>query len=134
MGKQFERVNNIKFLGIHITSDLTWSMNTAHLLQGYNREHPLPQCKQCGMAAALHKTESAGVLRWRPATKSEFSGAVAEALAESTLLEVNRQKSFSWGPEWDRMRIISEDRRTNQTRYSSVYESVTDPTNCDSAL
>ncbi|KAI3377623.1 hypothetical protein L3Q82_008783, partial [Scortum barcoo] len=26
-----ERVNNIKFLGIHITSDLTWSMNTAHL-------------------------------------------------------------------------------------------------------
>ncbi|KAI3352060.1 hypothetical protein L3Q82_020875, partial [Scortum barcoo] len=66
-----ERVNNIKFLGIHITSDLTWSMNTAHLvkkaqqrlfflrklkraglspqlltnlLQGHNREHPLPQC------------------------------------------------------------------------------------------
>ncbi|KAI3368249.1 hypothetical protein L3Q82_007969 [Scortum barcoo] len=32
MGKQFECVNNhIKFLGIHITSDLTWSMNTAHL-------------------------------------------------------------------------------------------------------
>ncbi|KAI3351288.1 hypothetical protein L3Q82_005833 [Scortum barcoo] len=27
-----EHVNNIKFLGIHITSDLTWSMNTAHLL------------------------------------------------------------------------------------------------------
>ncbi|KAI3356588.1 hypothetical protein L3Q82_017788, partial [Scortum barcoo] len=27
-----ERVNNIKFLGIHITSDLTWSMNTAHLV------------------------------------------------------------------------------------------------------
>ncbi|KAI3374514.1 hypothetical protein L3Q82_006331 [Scortum barcoo] len=26
-----ERVNNIKFLGIHITSDLTWSMNAAHL-------------------------------------------------------------------------------------------------------
>ncbi|KAI3352644.1 hypothetical protein L3Q82_019227 [Scortum barcoo] len=26
-------VNNIKFLGIHITSDLTWSMNTAHLVK-----------------------------------------------------------------------------------------------------
>ncbi|KAI3370599.1 hypothetical protein L3Q82_007167 [Scortum barcoo] len=26
-----ELVYNIKFLGIHITSDLTWSMNTAHL-------------------------------------------------------------------------------------------------------
>ncbi|KAI3369651.1 hypothetical protein L3Q82_025362, partial [Scortum barcoo] len=26
-----EHVNNIKFLGIHITCDLTWSMNTAHL-------------------------------------------------------------------------------------------------------
>ncbi|KAI3370600.1 hypothetical protein L3Q82_007169 [Scortum barcoo] len=70
-GEAVERVNNIKFLGIHITSDLTWSMNTAHLvkkaqqrlfflrkaetcwtlpsapdklLQGHNREHPLPQC------------------------------------------------------------------------------------------
>ncbi|KAI3361987.1 hypothetical protein L3Q82_012337, partial [Scortum barcoo] len=30
-GEAVERVNNIKFLGIHITSDLTWSMNTAHL-------------------------------------------------------------------------------------------------------
>ncbi|KAI3374452.1 hypothetical protein L3Q82_006272 [Scortum barcoo] len=71
-GEAVEHVNNIKFLGIHITSDLTWSMNTAHLvkkaqqrlfflrklkcacwtlpsapdklLQGHNREHPLPQC------------------------------------------------------------------------------------------
>ncbi|KAI3358780.1 hypothetical protein L3Q82_015182, partial [Scortum barcoo] len=70
-GEAVERVNNIKFLGIHIRSDLTWSMNTAHLvkkaqqrlfflrklklcwtlpsapdklLQGHNREHPLPQC------------------------------------------------------------------------------------------
>ncbi|KAI3363758.1 hypothetical protein L3Q82_001370 [Scortum barcoo] len=68
-GEAVERVNNIKFLGIHITFDLTWSMNTAHLvkkaqqrlfflrkaetcwtlpsapdklLQGHNREHPLP--------------------------------------------------------------------------------------------
>ncbi|KAI3351361.1 hypothetical protein L3Q82_005900 [Scortum barcoo] len=31
-GEAVERVNNIKFLGIHITSDLIWSMNTAHLL------------------------------------------------------------------------------------------------------
>ncbi|KAI3357203.1 hypothetical protein L3Q82_015667 [Scortum barcoo] len=63
-GEGVKCVNNIKFLGIHITSDLTWSMNTAHLvkkallpqevetcwtlpsapdklLQGHNREHPL---------------------------------------------------------------------------------------------
>ncbi|KAI3360304.1 hypothetical protein L3Q82_014611, partial [Scortum barcoo] len=33
-GEAVERVNNIKFLGIHITSDLTWSMNTAHLMGG----------------------------------------------------------------------------------------------------
>ncbi|KAI3373950.1 hypothetical protein L3Q82_022512, partial [Scortum barcoo] len=32
-GEAVERVNNIKFLGIHITSDLTWSMNTAHLVK-----------------------------------------------------------------------------------------------------
>ncbi|KAI3357170.1 hypothetical protein L3Q82_015627 [Scortum barcoo] len=30
-GEAVERVNNIKFLGIHITSDLTLSMGTAHL-------------------------------------------------------------------------------------------------------
>ncbi|KAI3371872.1 hypothetical protein L3Q82_006754 [Scortum barcoo] len=29
-GEAVERVNNIKFLGIHITSDLTWSMNHEH--------------------------------------------------------------------------------------------------------
>ncbi|KAI3358343.1 hypothetical protein L3Q82_014782 [Scortum barcoo] len=32
-GEAVERVNNIKFLGIHITSDLTWFMNTAHLVK-----------------------------------------------------------------------------------------------------
>ncbi|KAI3352269.1 hypothetical protein L3Q82_005248 [Scortum barcoo] len=36
-----ERVNNIKFLGIHITSDLTWSMNTAHLIIMYNIKEAL---------------------------------------------------------------------------------------------
>ncbi|KAI3362186.1 hypothetical protein L3Q82_012510, partial [Scortum barcoo] len=79
-----ECVNNIKFLGIHITSDLTWSMNTAHLvkkaqqrlfflrkletcwtlpsapdklLQGHNRRASSVSMQQFGMAAALHKTE-----------------------------------------------------------------------------
>ncbi|KAI3368098.1 hypothetical protein L3Q82_007800 [Scortum barcoo] len=83
-GEAVERVNNIKFLGIHITSDLTWSMNTAHLvkkaqqrlfflrklklcwtlpsapdklLQGHNREQSSASVQQCGMAAALHKTK-----------------------------------------------------------------------------
>ncbi|KAI3361742.1 hypothetical protein L3Q82_001955 [Scortum barcoo] len=32
-GKQLSVSNNIKFLGIHITSDLIWSMNTAHLVK-----------------------------------------------------------------------------------------------------
>ncbi|KAI3361983.1 hypothetical protein L3Q82_012334, partial [Scortum barcoo] len=46
-GEAVERVNNIKFLGIHITSDLTWSMNTAHLIfenkgamMGCSNPHP----------------------------------------------------------------------------------------------
>ncbi|KAI3376769.1 hypothetical protein L3Q82_000371 [Scortum barcoo] len=33
LNHQFSINNNIKFLGIHITSDLTWSMNTAHLVK-----------------------------------------------------------------------------------------------------
>ncbi|KAI3360619.1 hypothetical protein L3Q82_002485 [Scortum barcoo] len=83
-GEAVERVNNIKFLGIHITSDLTWSMNTAHLVKKAQQrlfflrklkraglspqlltnfyratieKHPLSSVQQCGMAAALHKTE-----------------------------------------------------------------------------
>ncbi|KAI3372368.1 hypothetical protein L3Q82_022861 [Scortum barcoo] len=43
-GEAVERVNNIKFLGIHITSDLTWSMNTAHL--GLASMQPPPQGSQ----------------------------------------------------------------------------------------
>ncbi|KAI3368718.1 hypothetical protein L3Q82_025413 [Scortum barcoo] len=85
-GEAVERVNNIKFLGIHITSDLTWSMNTAHLakkaqqrlfflrkletcwtlpsapdklLQGHNREHPLPQCSS--VVWQLHCTRPKGL-------------------------------------------------------------------------
>ena len=32
-GEEVERVSNIKFLGLHITSDLTWSANTSHLVK-----------------------------------------------------------------------------------------------------
>ncbi|KAI3353126.1 hypothetical protein L3Q82_019253, partial [Scortum barcoo] len=42
-GEAVERVNNIKFLGIHITSDLTWSMNTAHLVKKAQQKTLLPQ-------------------------------------------------------------------------------------------
>ncbi|KAI3377514.1 hypothetical protein L3Q82_008692, partial [Scortum barcoo] len=79
-------VNNIKFLGIHITSDLTWSMNTAHLVKkaqqrlllpqeaktcwtlptvpdklrkSHNREHPLPQCNS--VVWQLHCTRPKGL-------------------------------------------------------------------------
>ncbi|KAI3367054.1 hypothetical protein L3Q82_009687, partial [Scortum barcoo] len=81
-----ERVNNIKFLGIHITADLTWSMNTAHLVKKAQqrlfflrklkraglspqlltnfyratiREHPLPQCSS--VVWQLHCTRSKGL-------------------------------------------------------------------------
>ncbi|XP_054878112.1 uncharacterized protein LOC129352927 [Poeciliopsis prolifica] len=40
-GEEVERVDNIKFLGLHITSDLSWNTNTSHL--GDDRERPLPQ-------------------------------------------------------------------------------------------
>ncbi|KAI3356770.1 hypothetical protein L3Q82_003451 [Scortum barcoo] len=85
-GEAVERVNNIKFLGIHITSDLTWSMNTAHLVKkaqqrlfflrklkraglspqlltnfyrSHNREHPLPQCSS--VVWQLHCTRPKGL-------------------------------------------------------------------------
>ena len=78
-GEEVERVNNTKFLGIHISSDLTWSLNTSHvvkkgptktffpqetergwtlpppareLLQVHNREHPLSQ--RDGVVWQLH--------------------------------------------------------------------------------
>uniref|UniRef100_A0AAZ1X8U9 Reverse transcriptase domain-containing protein n=1 Tax=Oreochromis aureus TaxID=47969 RepID=A0AAZ1X8U9_OREAU len=32
-GEEVERVNDIKFLGLHITKDLTWTINTSHLVK-----------------------------------------------------------------------------------------------------
>ncbi|KAI3366931.1 hypothetical protein L3Q82_009573, partial [Scortum barcoo] len=48
-GEAVERVNNIKFLGIHITSDLTWSMNTAHLVRLFF----LRKLKRAGLSPQL---------------------------------------------------------------------------------
>ncbi|KAI3360268.1 hypothetical protein L3Q82_014582 [Scortum barcoo] len=49
-----ERVNNIKFLGIHITSDLTWSMNTAHLVKkAQQRLFFLRKLKRAGLSPQL---------------------------------------------------------------------------------
>ncbi|KAI3360476.1 hypothetical protein L3Q82_002271 [Scortum barcoo] len=51
-GEAVERVNNIKFLGIHITSDLTWSMNTAHLVKkAQQRLFFLRKLKHAGLSA-----------------------------------------------------------------------------------
>ena len=32
-GEEVDSVEDIKFLGIHITNDLTWSLNTFHLVE-----------------------------------------------------------------------------------------------------
>ncbi|KAI3351101.1 hypothetical protein L3Q82_005670 [Scortum barcoo] len=53
-GEAVERVNNIKFLGIHITSDLTWSMNTAHLVKkAQQRLFFLRKLKRAGLSPQL---------------------------------------------------------------------------------
>ncbi|KAI3371768.1 hypothetical protein L3Q82_024324 [Scortum barcoo] len=53
-GEAVERVNNIKFLGIHITSDLTWSMNTAHLVKkAQQRLFFLRKLKHAGLSPQL---------------------------------------------------------------------------------
>ncbi|KAI3374303.1 hypothetical protein L3Q82_006143 [Scortum barcoo] len=53
-GETVECVNNIKFLGIHITSDLTWSMNTAHLVKkAQQRLFFLRKLKRAGLSPQL---------------------------------------------------------------------------------
>lgn len=45
-----ERVNSIKFLGRHITKDLTWSLNTSHLVKkSQQRFYFLRKLKQAGL-------------------------------------------------------------------------------------
>ncbi|KAI3367298.1 hypothetical protein L3Q82_008340 [Scortum barcoo] len=54
-GKQLSSVSTyIKFLGIHITSDLTWSMNTAHLVKkAQQRLFFLRKLKRAGLSPQL---------------------------------------------------------------------------------
>ncbi|MEQ2299498.1 hypothetical protein AMECASPLE_015744 [Ameca splendens] len=85
MGKVVERSDSIKFLGIHIFSDLSWSENNSHLvkkaqqqlfflrkvkrtglysaahklLQGHNLKHPVPQCD--GVVWQLHDAGEKGL-------------------------------------------------------------------------
>lgn len=46
-GEVVECVDNIKFLGIHITSDLTCSLNTAHLVKKAQQR----KLKQAGLSS-----------------------------------------------------------------------------------
>ncbi|KAI3357832.1 hypothetical protein L3Q82_016220, partial [Scortum barcoo] len=53
-GKQLSVSTTIKFLGIHITSDLTWSMNTAHLVKkAQQRLFFLRKLKRAGLSPQL---------------------------------------------------------------------------------
>ena len=44
MGLQLDRVTNVKFLGVHITEDLSWTNNTTTLVQ---RAQLLPYFLRC---------------------------------------------------------------------------------------
>lgn len=49
-GVEVERVENIKFLGIHISADLTWALNTSHLVRkAQQRLFFLRKLKQAGL-------------------------------------------------------------------------------------
>lgn len=51
-GEEVECVDNIKFLSIHITSDLTWSLNTAHLVKKAQQSlFFLRKLKQAGLSS-----------------------------------------------------------------------------------
>ncbi|XP_075935394.1 uncharacterized protein LOC142935136 [Anarhichas minor] len=53
-GEEVERVDSIKFLGLHITKDLTWSLNTSHLVKkAQQRLFFLRKLKQAGVPSAL---------------------------------------------------------------------------------
>ncbi|KAK0135194.1 RNA-directed DNA polymerase from mobile element jockey [Merluccius polli] len=53
-GGEVERVDNIKFLGIHISSDLTWSLNTSHLVKkAQQRLYFLRKLKRAGLSSRL---------------------------------------------------------------------------------
>ena len=53
-GEEVERVENIKFLGIHITSDLTWTLNTSSLVKkAQQRLFFLRKLKRAGLSSQL---------------------------------------------------------------------------------
>ena len=53
-GEEVDHVNNIKFLGIHISSDLTWSLNTSHLvMKAQQRLFFLRKLKRAGLSSRL---------------------------------------------------------------------------------
>lgn len=52
--EEVERVDNVKFLGIHITSDLTWTLNTSHLVKkAQQRLFFLRKLKRAGLSPQL---------------------------------------------------------------------------------
>ncbi|KAI3370481.1 hypothetical protein L3Q82_025244, partial [Scortum barcoo] len=78
-GEAVERVNNIKFLGIHITSDLTWSMNTAHLVKkAQQRLFFLRKLKRAGLSPQL-------LTNFYRATICSFSTSTYSAWLDSSL-------------------------------------------------
>ena len=53
-GEEVERVDSSKFLGLHITKDLTWSLNTSHLVKKAQlRLFFLWKLKQAGLCREL---------------------------------------------------------------------------------
>ncbi|KAI3375358.1 hypothetical protein L3Q82_021851 [Scortum barcoo] len=103
------RVNNIKFLGIHITSDLTWSMNTAHLVKKAQQRlfFLLRKLKRAGPSASVQQCDGAGgMLVVRVASDSnapgvpvvEGSGKSSEALKLQNVLQLLGQRAdVPWG-------------------------------------
>ncbi len=53
-GVEVEHVENIKFLGIHISADLTWALNTSYLVKkAQQRLFFLRKLKQAGLSSRL---------------------------------------------------------------------------------
>lgn len=46
-------MNNIKFLDIHSTADLTWALNTSHLVKKTEQKAIFPEESQAGQAFLL---------------------------------------------------------------------------------
>lgn len=51
--QEVEQVNNIKFLDIYSTADLTWALNTSHLVKKTEQKAIFPEESQAGQAFLL---------------------------------------------------------------------------------